>query len=118
MYSPPALLHLAVGTHTPGAPFLPVQGPFSSERRTPAKGVLAVERAVKERRRRGRVVSCILGFKIWSICQVWDMIDEMDEEDELKVVGWASYVLHLHSALIQFSTNGYSTRALYTHQPQ
>jgi hypothetical protein len=62
IYSPPALLHFAVGTHTPGAPFLPVQGPFSSDRRTPAKGLVAAPTAVRDSKRMGKEVSCMLGL--------------------------------------------------------
>ena len=54
MKSPPASVHFAVATQTPGAPPFPVQGPFSSERRTPLK--VADERVERRRRERREVV--------------------------------------------------------------
>jgi hypothetical protein len=52
MNVPPAWVHLVVGTQTPGALDLPVQGPFSTERRMPEKldAVVRGERRRMERR--------------------------------------------------------------------
>ena len=67
MNVPPAEVHFAVATQTPGSLDLPVQGPFSSERRRPLN--VAVEKV--ERRNSGRIGLCIVdsgkGFVGWKI---------------------------------------------------
>jgi hypothetical protein len=111
IYSPPALLHFAVGTHTPGAPFLPVQGPFSSERRTPAKGLVAVERSVSDKRRRGRMVSCILGFRKLGVSSIL-ILDLGNELRGKKSMSWTwdwKVRLHMYIAFTPPSLNSRQT---------